>query len=87
MTAQVTPEKGCGTTAPADDLDGQVAEGTDVHVRVIPDGPALVRGATVVRDAEGVEHAADRPVVAVCMCGRSRIRPWCDSAHKFGSGR
>lgn len=49
----------------------------------LTDGPALVRGATVVRDQEGNEHEVERPLVALCMCGRSGIRPWCDGTHKF----
>nr|WP_223182928.1 MULTISPECIES: CDGSH iron-sulfur domain-containing protein [unclassified Streptomyces] len=40
----------------------------DGPVEVVLDG-----GATVV---------SRRPVVAVCICGRSRIRPWCDTSHR-----
>jgi CDGSH-type Zn-finger protein len=46
-------------------------------------GPALVRGADSIRDEDGNEHPTQRPLVAVCMCGMSRIKPWCDSTHKF----
>lgn len=56
--------------------------GGEVEVR-LTDGPALVRGASVVRDHEGVEHEVRRPVVALCLCGKSGIRPWCDGTHKF----
>lgn len=49
----------------------------------LTDGPALVRGAAVVRDQDGVAHPVQRPLVAVCLCGRSGIRPWCDGTHKF----
>ena len=54
----------------------------DVVVRVVPDGPKLVRGAETVRDENGEEHAVTRPVVAVCACGKSARKPWCDSTHK-----
>ena len=54
----------------------------EVVVRVCPGGPLLVRGATTVVDEEGVEHAATRPVVALCACGKSGRKPWCDSTHK-----
>ena len=54
----------------------------EVVVRVCPGGPLLVRGATTVVDEEGVEHATTRPVVALCACGKSGRKPWCDSTHK-----
>lgn len=53
-----------------------------VFVRQCPGGPMLVRGADVVLDEEGNEHPVGRPVVAVCMCGKSQRKPWCDATHK-----
>lgn len=46
------------------------------------DGPLLVRGADVVRDADGTAHKVTRPVVAVCTCEKSQRLPWCDGTHK-----
>ncbi len=54
----------------------------EVTVRLIPGGPLLVRGADTVRDEQGEEHEVTRPVVALCTCGRSARKPWCDSTHK-----
>jgi CDGSH-type Zn-finger protein len=54
----------------------------DVVVRVVPDGPLLIRGATTIRDENGDDHEVTRPVVAVCACGKSARKPWCDSTHK-----
>ena len=54
----------------------------DVVVRVVPDGPMLVRGADTIKDENGEEHQVTRPVVAVCACGKSARKPWCDSTHK-----
>jgi CDGSH-type Zn-finger protein len=59
-----------------------VSGNREVVVRVCPGGPLLVRGAQVVVDEDGVEHAAERPVVALCACGKSARKPWCDSTHK-----
>jgi CDGSH-type Zn-finger protein len=53
-----------------------------VQVTVCPHGPLLVRGAEVVVDDDGREHPVRRPVVAVCACGKSQRRPWCDGTHK-----
>ncbi len=58
------------------------ASGTEVVVQVCPGGPLLVRGADTVRDADGVDHAVTRPVVAVCACEKSARMPWCDGTHK-----
>ena len=54
----------------------------DVTVRMCPGGPLLVRGAATVRDESGEEHEVTRPVVALCTCGKSARKPWCDSTHK-----
>ena len=53
-----------------------------VQVRVCPEGPVLVRGATSIVDEDGTEHEVTRPVVAFCGCGKSSRKPWCDSTHK-----
>jgi CDGSH-type Zn-finger protein len=54
----------------------------EVVVRVVPDGPMLIRGADTIRDENGDDHEVTRPVVAVCACGKSARKPWCDSTHK-----
>ena len=54
----------------------------DVVVRVVPDGPLLIRGGATIRDENGDDHEVTRPVVAVCACGKSARKPWCDSTHK-----
>lgn len=53
-----------------------------IQVKVCPDGPALIRGADEVEDHEGRRHEVTRPVVAVCLCGKSSRTPWCDGTHK-----
>ncbi len=46
------------------------------------DGPLLVRGGFRLVDQEGNEIAVDRDTIALCRCGRSRLRPFCDGSHK-----
>ena len=48
------------------------------------DGPLLVRGNYVVKDGEGNEIPPRRRTVALCCCGASSIKPWCDGSHKSG---
>jgi len=45
------------------------------------DGPLLVRGPIELRDQDGREIEVRRDVVALCRCGRSRERPFCDGTH------
>ncbi len=56
------------------------AEG-EATVTACPDGPLIVRGA-VVLDAAGEPVAGQRPTMALCRCGKSGTKPFCDSTHK-----
>ena len=46
------------------------------------DGPLLVRGPFSLLDQDGNEIEVDRRTVALCRCGKSRLRPFCDGSHK-----
>jgi CDGSH-type Zn-finger protein len=47
------------------------------------DGPYLVRGDFQLLDQDGKEIPLRRNVIALCRCGRSRTRPFCDGTHKL----
>ena len=47
------------------------------------DGPFLVRGPFLIVDQNGDEIEVGRETVALCRCGRSRLRPFCDGTHKL----
>ena len=57
----------------------------EVEIKVRDNGPYKVTGPVRIVDAEGRawEVAGDRPV-ALCRCGRSRTKPFCDASHKDG---
>ena len=58
----------------------------DKHAVVITpyrDGPLLVRGPVELRDARGNHIETLRNPIALCRCGKSRIRPFCDGTHKL----
>jgi CDGSH-type Zn-finger protein len=46
------------------------------------DGPYLIRGPFRMLDQEGNEIATRRPTIALCRCGKSRMRPLCDGTHR-----
>lgn len=47
-----------------------------------PDGPILVRGDVSLVDGAGRPVERHRATVALCRCGASAIKPWCDGSHK-----
>jgi CDGSH-type Zn-finger protein len=47
------------------------------------DGPLLVRGPFRLVDQDGNDITVDRETIALCRCGKSRLRPFCDGTHKL----
>jgi CDGSH-type Zn-finger protein len=47
------------------------------------DGPFLVRGPVELVDQDGEAIQVDRETIALCRCGKSRVRPFCDGTHKL----
>jgi CDGSH-type Zn-finger protein len=56
----------------------------DVKIRMRPNGPFLVEGPISLTDSDGNEFTIDagKPAIALCRCGASANRPFCDGAHK-----
>jgi CDGSH-type Zn-finger protein len=50
-------------------------------ITALDNGPYLVKGPVVLLDAEGNEFRAERKTVALCRCGRSMTKPFCDGTH------
>ncbi|MDP8950775.1 MAG: CDGSH iron-sulfur domain-containing protein [Actinomycetota bacterium] len=44
-------------------------------------GPFLVTGSFRLVDAEGDEFSVDKETVALCRCGASTRKPFCDGTH------
>ncbi|PWU44352.1 (Fe-S) protein [Micromonospora globispora] len=47
-----------------------------------PDGPLLVRGDFALVTPEGRSIETRRGTVALCRCGKSALKPFCDGTHK-----
>src|SRR5882672_7802820 len=47
-----------------------------------PNGPYLVRGVYRMTDLDGNEIDLPRRTIALCRCGLTGSRPWCDGSHK-----
>jgi CDGSH-type Zn-finger protein len=63
------------------------ADGTDeppARITPYPDGPLIVRGDFMIIDLGGEEIPSGR-AVALCRCGRSGRKPFCDGSHNLES--
>ncbi len=64
-------------------LDGGPAEVPDelASIRLVANGPLYVRGDIPVLDADGGAFTAC-PRSALCRCGESQNKPFCDNSHR-----
>jgi CDGSH iron-sulfur domain-containing protein 3 len=53
-------------------------------IKLRDNGPLVIQGPVTVVDAEGNQFTlpADKPAVALCRCGHSQNKPFCDGSHK-----
>lgn len=58
-----------------------------VTVTAYPDGPILVRGGVDLLTPDGEPIPRTRRTVALCRCGLSSIKPFCDGTHKASGFR
>jgi CDGSH-type Zn-finger protein len=61
--------------------------GEQVTITVCPNGPLLVRGPAALQTADGAAVEHQRRVIALCRCGRSRLKPLCDGSHRLSNFR
>lgn len=52
-----------------------------------PDGPLIVRGPIELREPNGELIPQKRNTIALCRCGLSAIKPFCDGTHKLSGFR
>jgi CDGSH-type Zn-finger protein len=56
---------------------------SDVQVRLRENGPLLVTGPITIVDHNGnVFDLGGKESVALCRCGQSQRKPFCDGTHK-----
>jgi len=53
----------------------------DVNITVRENGPYVVRGPITLVDAQGDQFTVEREVIALCRCGGSTTKPFCDGTH------
>ncbi|MCA9185778.1 MAG: CDGSH iron-sulfur domain-containing protein [Pirellulaceae bacterium] len=55
-----------------------------VRIRCRDHGPLVVEGPFSIVDADGNAFPvnAEKPAIALCRCGHSKNRPFCDGTHR-----
>lgn len=54
-----------------------------MKITALTDGPLLIEGSTVLVDQNGSAYARrDAEKCALCRCGASATKPFCDGTHK-----
>lgn len=52
-------------------------------ITAYPNGPLIVRGDVTILSADGDPVPRRRRTVALCRCGVSTIKPFCDGTHRI----
>ncbi len=57
-----------------------------MNVTLIPtdNGPYLVKGSITLLDAQGNQYEVSE-TIALCLCGHSNTKPFCDGTHEMAS--
>jgi CDGSH-type Zn-finger protein len=53
----------------------------DVQITVRENGPYLVKGPIELMDVDGNAYTVEREMIALCRCGGSTNKPFCDGTH------
>ena len=59
----------------------EMKEMADVSIRSLKNGPYIVQGKVELLDSEGNQVAVERETIALCRCGASTNKPFCDGTH------
>ena len=62
----------------------------EITIRLRPNGPLVIEGSSALegllkivdQNGNAFPIPANKPVVALCRCGQSSKRPFCDGTHK-----
>jgi len=91
-TGMSDPAGESSTPCPAKVIAGAPAAASGATVTPYEDGPLLLRGDFTLSTPDGKVIDPGRRIVALCRCGKSAVKPFCDGTHKAigfraGAGR
>ncbi len=52
-----------------------------VEISTYNNGPFLVTGPVLITDADGNRFPSEKETIALCRCGGSKKKPFCDGMH------
>ena len=57
---------------------------SSLRIRCRENGPLVIEGPVTIVDHQGNAFTlpANKPLVALCRCGQSKNKPFCDGSHK-----
>ena len=55
---------------------------SEVVIKIRESGPYKVTGHVTIVDADGASYALQGENVALCRCGGSQTKPFCDGSHR-----
>lgn len=53
-----------------------------IEIKASKNGPLIITGSAKYVDANGVEQTTPGNAVALCRCGQSANKPFCDGTHR-----
>lgn len=62
-------------------MDDKSNEIQPAEVRIISNGPIMIKGVFSFRDSSGKITQGEQELY-ICRCGDSASKPWCDCTHK-----
>ena len=74
--------QGSGVSQPLSDEPETHPRPAGATITPYRDGPLIVRGDFRLVDQDGAEIDPGRDTIALCRCGKSGIKPFCDGTHK-----
>ena len=54
---------------------------SEPNIEIMENGPILIKGPLAYTDAAGQEEQMEKPWIALCRCGHSENKPFCDGTH------
>jgi hypothetical protein len=82
LTFKLNNEKKGSTAIISDNAKLDKTEETQpAELRVMKDGPLVVKGNFIIRDSKGQEMRKMK-MVSFCRCGHSGNMPFCDGTHR-----
>jgi len=68
-------------STPALEKVAEVPASEGAKIRILRNGPALISGNFVIRDANNQQIEIKTEIAAICRCGASKKKPFCDGNH------